>query len=104
VRGKKEAKKIDKNAPKRSITPYFFYMKARRESLKMEHPSMDNIETIRKMGEEWGKMNETERAPYVKKYEGDKIRYEKEKIEYDIKKGTKNVTDKREEIEEVTKY
>ena len=78
---KKERKtrvKKDKNAPKRALSPYFFYMKTRRDVLKKEQPNLDHKQIISTLADEWNKLSESAKAPYVKKSEADKSRYEKE--------------------------
>jgi structure-specific recognition protein 1 len=85
---KKTKAKKDKNAPKRAISAFFFYQKERREPLKKEQPALDNKQLISKMSEEWNNMNDTARVPFNKMAEGDKVRYEKAKKEYEKTKGT----------------
>ena len=79
---KKRSKK-DKNAPKRPISAYFFYNQERRESLKKEKPTLNNKDLIRIMGDEWNKLSEEAKKPYVKKAEDDKKRYLEEMKEYE---------------------
>ena len=81
----KKAKK-DKDAPKRAISAFFFYNKERREKLKKEQPNLDNKEIIKTMSDEWNKLSEEKKKPYVAKAEADKKRYEAEKKAYDAKK------------------
>ena len=85
----KKAKK-DKDAPKRAISAFFFYNKERREKLKKEQPNLDNKEIIKTMSEEWNKLSDDQKKPYVVKAEADKKRYEAEKKAYDAKKGKKS--------------
>ena len=80
-RGKK-----DKNAPKRPISAYFFYNQERRETLKKERPTLDNKELIRIMSEEWNKLTDEEKKPYMKKAEDDKKRYTEQMKEYEKQK------------------
>jgi hypothetical protein len=75
--------KKDKNAPKRAISAFFFYQKERREPLKKEQPQLDNKQLISKMSEEWNNMNDVARIPFGKMAEQDKVRYEKQKKEYE---------------------
>ena len=82
---KKRGKK-DKNAPKRPISAYFFYNQERREKLKKEKPNLDNKELIKAMSEEWNKLTDEEKKPYVKKAEADKKRYIEEMKAYESKK------------------
>ena len=79
---KKRSKK-DKNAPKRPISAYFFYNQERRESLKKEKPTLNNKDLIRVMSEEWNKLNDEQKKPYMKKAEDDKKRYLEEMKEYE---------------------
>lgn len=81
---RKRAKK-DKNAPKKAISAYFFYIQERREQLKKENPKLDNKEIIVKMGAEWRELSDEQKKPYIDKAEADKKRYEEEKKEYDNK-------------------
>ncbi len=81
----KRAKK-DKDAPKRPLSAYFFYIQERREALKKEKPSLDNKELIRTMGEEWNKLSDEEKKPYSKMAENDKKRYQDELKAYEKKK------------------
>ena len=81
-KSKKRSKK-DKNAPKRPISAYFFYNQERRETLKKEKPSLDNKDLIRIMSEEWNKLNDEQKKPYMKKAEEDKKRYLEEMKEYE---------------------
>ena len=81
----KKAKK-DKDAPKRSISAFFFYNKERREKLKKEKPEIDIKEIIRIMSAEWNALTDEKKKPYIQKAEADKKRYEAEKKAYDAKK------------------
>ncbi len=74
-KAQKRSKK-DKDAPKRPLSAYFFYIQERREALKKEKPDLDNKELIRTMGEEWNKLTDEEKKPYTKKAEADKKRYQ----------------------------
>ena len=75
--------KKDKDAPKRPISAYFFYNQERREKLKKEQPDLDNKDLIRAMSEEWNKLTDEEKKPYVKKAEADKKRYLEEMKAYE---------------------
>ena len=75
--------KKDKDAPKRPISAYFLYNQERREKLKKEQPDLDNKDLIRAMSEEWNKLTDEEKKPYVKKAEADKKRYLEEMKAYE---------------------
>ena len=82
---KKRGKK-DKDAPNRPISAYFFYNQERREKLKKEKPNLDNKELIKAMSEEWNKLTDEEKKPYIKKAAEDKKRYVEEMKAYEAKK------------------
>ena len=82
---KKRGKK-DKDAPKRPISAYFFYNQERREKLKKEKPNLDNKELIKAMSEEWNKLTDEEKKPYIIKAAEDKKRYVEEMKAYESKK------------------
>ena len=86
IENKKKKGKKDKDAPKRPISAYFFYNQERREKLKKEKPNLDNKELIRAMSEEWNKLTDEEKKPYVKKAAEDKKRYVEEMKAYEAKK------------------
>jgi structure-specific recognition protein 1 len=84
-KGSKKNKK-DKDAPKKAISAYFFYIKERRDSITKELPNLNNKEIVKKMSEEWNALRDDKKKPYVQKALEDKKRYEKEKADYDDKK------------------
>ena len=84
-KGSKKTKK-DKDAPKKAISAYFFYIKERRDSITKEQPNLTNKDIIKKMSEEWNSLSDEKKKPYVQKAEADKKRYENEKAIYDKKK------------------
>eukprot|EP00829_Urostomides_striatus_P003332 TRINITY_DN13743_c0_g1_i1.p1 TRINITY_DN13743_c0_g1~~TRINITY_DN13743_c0_g1_i1.p1 ORF type:complete len:150 (+),score=100.97 TRINITY_DN13743_c0_g1_i1:15-464(+) len=69
--------KKDKNAPKKPMTAYFWYMKTRREDLKKEKPDLNHKEIISTMAEEWRSMTEDKKAKYNKMAEEDKAKAKK---------------------------
>ncbi|SBS86958.1 high mobility group protein [Plasmodium ovale wallikeri] len=87
--GAKEVKKRRKNkkdplAPKRSLSAYMFFAKEKRAEIISRDPELNkDVATVGKMiGEAWNKLEEGDRIPYEKKAQEDKVRYEKEKVEY----------------------
>ena len=84
-KGSKKTKK-DKDAPKKAISAYFFYIKERRDSITKEQPNLTNKDIIKKMSEEWNSLSDEKKKPYIQKAEADKKRYENEKTIYDKKK------------------
>ena len=56
-KGSKKNKK-DKDAPKKAISAYFFYIKERRDSITKELPNLNNKEIVKKMSEEWNNLSD----------------------------------------------
>ena len=79
----KKAKKVkDPNAPKRNLSAYFFFMNDQRAKVVKANPDMKVTEVGKKLGELWRAMSDSEKVPYNKKADADKIRYEKAKAAY----------------------
>ena len=79
---KKRRTKKDKNAPKKALSPFFCFLKVRRETLTKENPELSNKEKITQMSNEWKELEDSEKRTYVKLAEKDKIRYENEMKNY----------------------
>jgi len=73
-------KKKDPNAPKKNKSAYMFYSIKRHQELVKSDPSLKSkvAEIAKMVGAEWGKLSDSQKAPYAKQAEGDKKRYEKE--------------------------
>merc|ERR1719316_370783 len=84
-KGKKGKKEKDPNKPKRGMSAYFMWLNENRAKIMKEQGfSGKDIAKIGKFaGEAWGKMSEADKAPFVKKAEADKQRYEREMANYD---------------------
>ena len=83
VKKVKKAKKVkDPNAPKRNLSAYFFFMNDQRAKVVKANPDMKVTEVGKKLGELWRAMSDSEKVPYNKKADADKIRYEKAKAAY----------------------
>lgn len=83
---KKDKKEKDPNAPKRAISAFFAFQKVRRNTLKVEQPTLANKDMVRFMSEEWKLFTAEQKIPYEKIAEEDKKRYSKDKSEYENKK------------------
>jgi len=75
----RKSTKKDSSEPKRGLTAYMFFSKDFREKVRQENPKASFGEIGKLLGKKWKDMSEKEKAPYVKKAEEDKERYEKEK-------------------------
>ena len=75
----------DKRPPKKGIPPIFFYQKIRRPRLKLEQPSLENVDLIIKMSYEWNKISELEKTKYAKMANELNKMSDVEKAEYKLK-------------------
>ena len=82
----KEKKEKDKNAPKKPMSAFFCFQKAKREEVKKANPSLQNKELVQKMSEEWRALDAKGKEPYDKLAVIEKEKYAKEKKIYDEKK------------------
>lgn len=80
-KSKKKKEKTDEVKPKRAWPPFFFFQKDKREILQKENPNKNHKEIVALLGEEWRKLSEEQKKPYVEKSSLDQKRYEQEKNE-----------------------
>lgn len=84
---RKQRAKKDPDAPKRGTPAYIFFMKEKREEIVKKNPSIKSATEIAALvGEEWKRLTPAQKAPYEKKAEADKQRYQKEMAAYKKKK------------------
>merc|ERR1712227_859509 len=76
-------KKKDPNAPKNARNAYMFFCNELREKLKLENPEMAITEVGKEAGRRWKEMTPSTRSKYDRMAADDKLRYEREKAEYD---------------------
>ncbi|KAJ3486411.1 hypothetical protein NLI96_g4272 [Meripilus lineatus] len=79
--------KKDPKAPKRALSAYMFFSQDWRERIKNENPDAGFGEIGKLLGAKWKELDESEKKPYIEQAARDKARAEKEKNEYDEKKG-----------------
>lgn len=82
--GKNKKAKRDVNAPKKNLTPYFWYMKERRPKLKEEQPNLATKDVAVVIGQEWNTLKEEDKKKFIQQAEEDKKRYNEEKAAYDL--------------------
>ncbi|ORX63801.1 hypothetical protein DL89DRAFT_230480 [Linderina pennispora] len=70
--------------PKRPLSAYMFYALANRDRLRKENPNARFGEIGRLLGSEWCGLTDDEKRPYIKHYEEDKVRFEREKAKHII--------------------
>uniref|UniRef100_A0A2M4ASV7 Putative nucleosome-binding factor spn pob3 subunit n=1 Tax=Anopheles triannulatus TaxID=58253 RepID=A0A2M4ASV7_9DIPT len=76
----------DANAPKHPLTGYVRYMNEHRDAVRQKHPTLSHMDLTKLMAEDWSKLPEDKKKPYLEAAEADKIRYNKEIQEYKLKK------------------
>eukprot|EP00468_Gymnochlora_sp_CCMP2014_P010934 CAMPEP_0167753054 /NCGR_PEP_ID=MMETSP0110_2-20121227/7494_1 /TAXON_ID=629695 /ORGANISM="Gymnochlora sp., Strain CCMP2014" /LENGTH=882 /DNA_ID=CAMNT_0007638765 /DNA_START=15 /DNA_END=2663 /DNA_ORIENTATION=- len=101
-RPKKRQRKKKKLAgqPKRYLSAFFFYIGEKRESVKEMNPEMKNSEVTKKLGAQWRALSAEEKQPYQDKSNEDKVRYEREMIEFKKKLKAEEGKKRKEEDEE----
>ena len=80
--GKRRKKPRDPNAPKKSKNGYMFFCQDNRERVKKEHPGIDGKEIVKHLSKEWNGLSDKQKAPYQKKANSDKDRYQQEMKTY----------------------
>ncbi|XP_053673998.1 high mobility group protein 20A [Anopheles nili] len=83
---KKKRRKVpkDANAPKHPLTGYVRYMNENREGVRQKNPNLTPVEITKIMAEEWSKLPDERKKPYLEAAEADKERYNKEISEYKL--------------------
>ena len=83
----KRAKK-DPSAPKRPMSAFLYFSKMKRRILKLENPSLSNIQISRMLGQIWRDFSEEDRRPFIdeestdrKRYKDAIVKWRKEKVE-----------------------
>ena len=84
----KKRKKKDPNAPKNAKSSYIFYVNELREKLKIEQPALSVTEVAKEAGRRWKELRSSAKGKYEKMAADDKLRYEKEKAEYESGSGS----------------
>lgn len=78
----KHSNKVE-GEPKRPSNAYIFFVNSNRSQLKEEFPEIKNTEVTKKLGKMWKETSETDREPFNKMAQDDKVRYQKEMKEFD---------------------
>lgn len=68
-------KKEPPTGPKKPLSAYMFFCKARRSVLKSENPGSSFCDLGKKLGEEWKEMAAPDREEYTELADKDKVRY-----------------------------
>ena len=70
------------NAPRRPLTPFFFFSNKRRVELMEEQPTLRMIDVARQLGNEWREMPKEAKEQILREWAADGQRFEKEWEEY----------------------
>ena len=78
---KKKAKKPEKTGPKKPLSAYMCFCKAKRADVVAANPELKGAEVFKKMGEVWKGYSEEEKKPFEEMASQDKERYQRELAE-----------------------
>jgi len=72
----------DPAAPKAATSAQQFFMKSRREAVKLTNPDLSSADLQKALADEWRELDEAGRAPFIAKAKTDKARHTKEASKY----------------------
>ncbi|KAG1673138.1 High mobility group protein DSP1 [Nymphon striatum] len=75
-KGKKRKRTKDPNAPKRSLSAFFFFCNEERGAIKAAHPEHGVGDIAKELGKMWNQVDETTKSKFEAKAAKDKLRYE----------------------------
>jgi len=75
--------KKDRLGPKKALTPYMAFSGAMRNKMREEFSNLTMQQLTQKIGERWSSLNDEEKIPYVNMAERDKVRYRREKADFE---------------------
>ncbi|XP_046462878.1 high mobility group protein DSP1-like [Daphnia pulex] len=81
-RGTKRKQVKDPNAPKRSLSAFFWFCHDLRGHVKEQHPEYTLGEIAKELGRRWGVSDDATKAQYAAKAEQDRARYERDMNAY----------------------
>ncbi|KAI4462663.1 high mobility group protein dsp1 [Holotrichia oblita] len=84
-RGKKRKQIKDPNAPKRSLSAFFWFCNDERGKVKGANPEYGVGDIAKELGRRWAEADQETKAKYEAMAEKDKARYEKEMTAYKMK-------------------
>lgn len=76
----KSAKK-ERTGPKKALSSYMQFSNSMRAQVKADNPELLGTAVTSELGKMWRGLDDEGKKPYVKMYEKDKVRYEREKSE-----------------------
>jgi len=78
---KKKAKKPERTGPKKGLSAYMFFCKAKRKEVAAANPDLKAVDILKKMGAIWNAFSDEEKKPYNDLAAQDKERYQRELAE-----------------------
>lgn len=84
-RGKKRKQVKDPNAPKRSLSAFFWFSNDERGKVKAQNPEYGVGDIAKELGRRWADADQESKGKYEALADKDKIRYEKEMTAYKMK-------------------
>lgn len=84
-KGRKQKKQKDPNAPKRSMSGFFWFSSEGRVKVKAANPDFSIGDVAKELGKQWADLNEKDKSRFEAMAEKDRERYEREKTEYHLK-------------------
>jgi len=84
---KKTAKKRKQEGPKRPLSAYMFFAQENRASIASDNPDAGFGELGKLVGQKWGELSTSDKAPYAKKNKEDKERYAQELADWEKEHG-----------------
>lgn len=82
VRGKRRKQIKDPNAPKRSLSAFFWFCNDERGKIKQDNPEYGVGDIAKELGKKWADVDPSVKQKYEQMAEKDKARYEKEMTVY----------------------
>lgn len=79
---KERKEKKDVNAPKRGKTAFLFYCDDHRDTVKKANPDAKMTDLSKILGEQWGKLSDSQKKKYNDLAQADKDRYNREMASY----------------------
>ena len=83
----KKTKKKDPKDPQNAKSAYIFYVNELRGKLKIEQPALSVTEVAKEAGRRWKQLSSSAKVKYEKMAADDKLRYEREKYNFDGDRG-----------------
>lgn len=81
-RGRKRKQAKDPNAPKRSLSAFFWFCNDERGGIKGQNPEYTVGDIAKELGKRWGLVDEATKSKYEAMAEKDKARYERDMNAY----------------------